>query len=971
MASIHHGGFFMKRLPVILTTALFASLLLLGCSGTSHNPVLPDQDLTPSVQLENSTSLSQTHLWGYYDIYLDPDTKTVEVVPNRDIMFTANVVNFINGNPAGLGFSINSIETGADFTDVDIDIAITHPFPGLPQYNGYDVRGVFMGDGSAELETYNLDYPVLGTDQFMLPNPDTGYGGPDGYTRWFNYQEFSTGGMPLFQYTQGNAATPGFSGTAKINPYKYFANGLDLIEDLFSWLASHAGQNGEFASGATNVRNYYLRFPDTSGVTFGYAILADWEGNEPEFHPSNTSEAVACDVENNSTLYWTGTVGGGDIILDISPWNWDSEITGGVMEDYSIVIESTVLSGPYEADTTDMTPIGGTENYSTYHIEIPADNVQAQDGQEYWVIVMQDGFDYKNDFGTTNLAGDDTLAAFFRYDLTVGSEIPAWIEITSPNGGEEYIPGDDEEITWTSGGLTGLATLEFSNDNFASEIFEIDTAVDVTTGSYLWSVPCHPSDSLRVRITSNVIPTVNDSSDGDFSIENGGWALSYGGAYYEEGRGVDFAPDGSVYLAGTHRPPPGDRNYGFVAKYNQCGDLLWDQAWGGTGHTQGYGVVVDSEGSAYITGNFYGTTNFDPDDPGGPNQITSTPGGTWDVWLVKFDTDGDFVWVKTFGGMYSDSGQDLAIDSSDNVYLSGFYSLTVNFDPDGSDNRTSLGDFDCFVSKFDSSGDYKWVGTWGGTSEDRCWGVATDGSNVYATGFFNGSVDFDPSGGNLVNSTGAGDIFLIAYDSTGAYQWAYGWGGYSNDEGNDVAADSSGNAYVTGFFRGSGVDFDPTGGSDPKNANGAEDSFVSKYSSTGGYEWSETWGGVVTDNGEGIEIDSQGNIYTTGYFWTSIVLDPDGGSTYSAGGFIDGYISKLDSTGDFQWGRVWGGSNQDRGHRVNCDANDSVYVTGFFGGSNVNFAPTDAPCSEPPYYLNESGLSDAFLVKYLAGDGCW
>ena len=119
-----------------------------------------------------------------------------------------------------------------------------------------------MGNGSDSL-VYNqsLIYPVLGKDQFMLDDPSFGGadpegGGPDGYTRWFNLSEIVPGEMPLFTYTQGNLATPGFNGTATLCPYKYFADGLGTFENLFAWLTNHPESNGLFSSGAKNDRNY-------------------------------------------------------------------------------------------------------------------------------------------------------------------------------------------------------------------------------------------------------------------------------------------------------------------------------------------------------------------------------------------------------------------------------------------------------------------------------------------------------------------------------------------------------------------------------------------------------------------------------------------------------------------------------------------------------------------------------------------
>jgi hypothetical protein len=264
----------MKHHQLFKASFLLCMLIIAGCSG-SGGPVDIPMSGSADISVEAGSPV-RTHLWGYYDVYIDIANQTATAVENRQAMFTANVVNILNDKPAGLSFHVNGTPVGPDYIDVDIDVSITHPFPGLHQYDGYDVRGVFMGDGSATLK-YNpdLEYPKLGADQFMLADPSDGYGGPDGYTRWFNLTEFSEGGMPLFSYTQGKLACPGFAGTATLNAYKYFSDGLQPKDDAFAWIDGHADQHGVFSSGATNTRNYYLRFPNGKGVEYGYAITAN------------------------------------------------------------------------------------------------------------------------------------------------------------------------------------------------------------------------------------------------------------------------------------------------------------------------------------------------------------------------------------------------------------------------------------------------------------------------------------------------------------------------------------------------------------------------------------------------------------------------------------------------------------------------------------------------------------------------
>jgi hypothetical protein len=407
----------MKRWTVVLATVVIFTLVALGCSG-GGNPVAPTSEPDLAVGVQSHETSPQTHLWGFYDVYIDIETQTVEYVVNRQAMFTANVVQFVNGNPANLAFKINSTPTDPNWVDVDIDVSITHPFPGLTEYNGYDVKGIFIGDASASL-SYNgdLDYAVLGTDQFMQDFDGGGdgliYGNPDGYTRWWNPTEFTASGV--LGYTPGKVATPGYLGTATLNPYKYFADGLGKDDDAWEWLNANAATNGVVSAGSTNTRNYYLRFPMLKGVKYNYAIAANWI--DETTHPANAVEAPAISCEVTPDIYWvppSGADKGGDLILDLHVWSWDE-----LFQPSTIFVESTVLTAVYEFDSTDMTPTGGDDNYSTYHAEILADTITGLTDQEFWVICQYDEYDYTNAFGVTNLAGTDKLAAFFRYDLFV------------------------------------------------------------------------------------------------------------------------------------------------------------------------------------------------------------------------------------------------------------------------------------------------------------------------------------------------------------------------------------------------------------------------------------------------------------------------------------------------------------------------------------------------------------------------
>jgi len=407
---------------LVLIISVSVTIVAAGCAsggGTETNP------LAPSGSVTRETATSEIHLWGYYDIEIDAEAGTVEILPARQAMFTCNVVTFLNANPAYLGIGINKVVHGDTWVGIGLDVSIAHPFPGLPKYDGYDVRGVFMGDGSLVMgSNEDLIIAELGTDQYMLADPvDPDIGQPDGYTRWFNAPEFDPtyATMPLFAATPGLLATKEYCPGATLNPYKYFADDLASTEDVFPWLTYSYELNGRFSSGNTATRYYYLRFPESKGIKFGYAILANWAG--PDVHPANTPEAVAANVEVEDNLWFVDHDNwGGKLIMDISIFDWFSEIENGVMEDYNLLIESNLLDDPYVLTENEMAPVGGTEQYSTFHVEIYPDIITGPDYQEVFILAEYPESDYQNDFGVPNLAYTDPVTTVFRYWLFIADE---------------------------------------------------------------------------------------------------------------------------------------------------------------------------------------------------------------------------------------------------------------------------------------------------------------------------------------------------------------------------------------------------------------------------------------------------------------------------------------------------------------------------------------------------------------------
>ncbi|MBI4946033.1 MAG: SBBP repeat-containing protein, partial [Bacteroidetes bacterium] len=164
---------------------------------------------------------------------------------------------------------------------------------------------------------------------------------------------------------------------------------------------------------------------------------------------------------------------------------------------------------------------------------------------------------------------------------------------------------------------------------------------------------------------------------------------------------------------------------------------------------------------------------------------------------------------------------------------------------------------------------FTWAKSMGGTDNDRGYSIAVDGSgNVYTTGVFTGTADFDPGAGNYpltaAGVDGLSDIFISKLDASGNFVWAKRIGDTDNDRGYSIAVDGSGNVYTTGFFRGT-VDFDPGAGSYPLTAAGSQEFFISKLDASGNFVWAISMSGISA--GYSIAIDGSGYVYTTGLFW--------------------------------------------------------------------------------------------------------
>ncbi|MEK6783830.1 MAG: hypothetical protein AABY93_19185, partial [Bacteroidota bacterium] len=334
----------------------------------------------------------------------------------------------------------------------------------------------------------------------------------------------------------------------------------------------------------------------------------------------------------------------------------------------------------------------------------------------------------------------------------------------------------------------------------------------------------------------------------------------------------------------------------FFGKYSSVlGSLVWADALGSTGFDAAIAIKVDPSGNVYVAGFYDGTVDFDPDNSV-VNSKTSV--GDFDVFLGKYSSAGDLVWIDTFGSIGQDIGISIDIDNS-NVYISGYYSDTIDLDPGASvSNTTNQGGRDGFFAKYTlSTGTLAWWATIRSSGDDQITSILTSGTDIYLGGVFSGSANFFSNSGNISKTSNGGtDIFIAKYDGGTVLPtstWINTIGGSLDDRTNLMALDASGNVYSTGYFQGT-ADFDPSSSITDLVSSGGQDIYIASYgSASGSLIIAEKIGGSIDDEGTTIALDASDNVYVGGYFQNTASFDLTFSSQdKTSQGFWDGYIAK-------------------------------------------------------------------------------
>jgi gliding motility-associated-like protein len=386
------------------------------------------------------------------------------------------------------------------------------------------------------------------------------------------------------------------------------------------------------------------------------------------------------------------------------------------------------------------------------------------------------------------------------------------------------------------------------------------------------------------------------------------WAFRLGNAARNRANNVTMDQNGDVYVAGYFEgtvdfdPGPGLFEMtsqfvvtAFLLKIDEDGNFLWARQFGGpNGVSEGLGVRVDNNNDVVLGGYFTGDCNLDPLGLGA--VYTSTAGR--DGFIVKHNSAGDFIWARHLEGNNDNRINSIDIDQQGNIVCGGFFQGDLNFDnltPSASIETADGGGQDMFVGKYTSTGSYLWSRSIGGTGNDIVNGIVVNRfGNIFATGQFQNTVDFDPSAGTS-NQTSAGSLesYVWSLDEDGLYNWSERIGSTANDLGLGITKDPQGSVYVTGYFNGT-ANFD---GTTTLASLGANTIYVAKYEDAGNLVWASRMGGAGSDFGFGIYASYNWDIVSTGYFSNTSDFDPDGGGdVLNSLGSNDGYVHKFSQT---------------------------------------------------------------------------
>ena len=423
-----------------------------------------------------------------------------------------------------------------------------------------------------------------------------------------------------------------------------------------------------------------------------------------------------------------------------------------------------------------------------------------------------------------------------------------------------------------------------------------------------------------------------------------GFPRQAGGTGFDQGLSVATDSQRNIYVTGVFQGTArfeenliasAGQSDVYIAKYNPNAELLWVRQAGGPANDTARSITIDSSNDIYITGDFIETAEF--------GDTTLSSSGESDLFIAKYDSDGDLIWAKKAGGSRSEVARAITVDGDGDGIIVGSLRGSATFDNIRVVASSTTNSF--FVAKFNPNGRFLWVESEESTGNMVGVAVGTDNQdNIYVAGEFAGSSTFND--GTMLQTGDGNDVFLARYEPNGDIVWAEQAGGRFNEAVNDIEVETNGDFYITGSIGGP-ADFDGT----ELTHFGDRDIYVAKYDQNGALQWANSAGGSSTDVGLGVSLSNNDSIVITGRFESTWELD---NNIVSSLGESDIITIKYDDQGKLDWSRTAGGADSDGARSIDSDDNGISLIAGFFS-STAEFDGISR---------TSAGGFDMFIVRY-------
>lgn len=834
-----------------------------GCSN-GKMPLLPSDNagvndgspialVSPDGRVNDNSAL-----FGAYSLTLDPETETFDLVPSRSTDFgqsyLVNGKSFFTIAPCEDCFNLKSISWGN--TGIKVTFNLKHPFePGntsLPA-NAKNRMDLDVFDMALIVRPLNASNQYFTLINKLIP---TGVvTGQDGFTTELKNMLVDDTALPYFLAIDDS--------DTGVSTYNIFAQGADVDFDVDFMRVSNLQFElyltmgyGFSAKLATRLAPLYFNpeynkkpawkveaepigywkdvdsvssvlvevkvYDWQTGATV-YATPSDFE-NAPSNNVWAASEVVSVSVEipgmtnalNSVTTPASGTgMPGNPLIFRVPVINANLIVEGKYTGLVKVLDSRPCLTPTDGRDFLVDSPDGVSfvnysiseyATYQTFPVTVAGDSgwVRTWGGVQYDVAactaVDELGFIYTGGsfIGAVDLNPDPDIEELFN----------------SNNDGYVYVSKFDP-----GGRLLWVDVMGGPGAYIAIDGIEVDSEGRVAiSGTFSASVDFDPdpvTTDIKTSSAGYEIFLCLLDSDGDYR-----GTFTFGGTYDEYNYCLTMDDAGNCYLGGyfgttvdfdpgagvTERTAVGGSD-AYLCAFDPAGNFLWVQTWGGAGHDNVGAIAVSPlNGQMMVTGRFEQTVDFDPTLLVDSRSVV----GDWDIFYSLFDSDGTWIKCATWGGLSQDLGLAVACDSLGNFYVGGYFRETMDVDPGGGiNNKTSQGNEDCFLTKFDSTGLYLWNYVWGGIYDDEIKDIAVDiYNNFYVCGIYGDVVDFDPSPTTVFDWGGYQDAYVSTFNSSGAFVWVDGFGGSGWDAANEVDTYKNDFIYVAGSFYAT-VDFDP------------------------------------------------------------------------------------------------------------------------------------------------------------------